>query len=311
MGSTTELHPHPPKVYSILFLKPVSGGQYNWRYSMEDFTFFIPFDFRGMTFFPTSWKFLENSLQGSSSDWVGVEQGHFSPSGPEKTSRDLKYAFTKWWLSMRGYWEDYQESPDESCIIPNNAHWNWLSKGRVIKHTTFDLTLIAMLVQFPRVSGREAYNFPLYCQSYWKKQEAGACGVWRLERQNSARQEHLFFVVLKREFAQSEKWVLEGVMQSREKGRFMLASQRLRTAPGSQACSVPWRDGIYMKRYEKACHPNSYVQNESQLISICSDARFLSTIVFPQSSWGINFFFGYIHLSLKSQNLRWKSTLNE
>lgn len=248
MGSTTELHPHPPKVYSILFLKPVSGGQYNWRYSMEDFTFFIPFDFRGMTFFPTSWKFLENSLQGSSSDWVGVEQGHFSPSGPEKTSRDLKYAFTKWWLSMRGYWEDYQESPDESCIIPNNAHWNWLSKGRVIKHTTFDLTLIAMLVQFPRVSGREAYNFPLYCQSYWKKQEAGACGVWRLERQNSARQEHLFFVVLKREFAQSEKWVLEGAMQSREKGRFMLASQRLRTGqvPKLAVCheemEYTWKD---------------------------------------------------------------------
>lgn len=38
-----------------------------------------------------------------------------------------------------------------------------------------------------------------------KKSEADACGVWRLEIQNSARQEHLFFGVLKREFAQSEK----------------------------------------------------------------------------------------------------------
>lgn len=69
-------------------------------------------------------------------------------------------------------------------------------------------------------------------------------GDWR---ENSARQEHLFFVVLKREFVHSEKWVLGEATHSREKGRFMLASQRLRTAPLSQAYRVPWRNRIYMK----------------------------------------------------------------
>lgn len=69
-------------------------------------------------------------------------------------------------------------------------------------------------------------------------------GDWR---ENSARQEHLFFVVLKGEFVHSEKWVLEEATHSGEKGRFVLALQRLRTAPIFQACSVPWRNRIYMK----------------------------------------------------------------
>jgi hypothetical protein len=39
-------------------------------------------------------------------------------------------------------------------------------------------------------------------------------------------------------------------MQRREEGRFVLASQRLRKAPVFQACSVPQRDRINMKREE-------------------------------------------------------------
>lgn len=157
----------------------------------------------------------------------------------------------------------HQESPDESSKPHKNVHWNWLSKGRVIN----SIQPWSDSDSFPEFQlEKPTMGSSANHAEKSKRLMPVGFGDWR---ENSARQEHLFFVVLKREFVHSEKWVLGKATHSREKGRFMLASQRLRTAPVSQAYRVPWRNRIYMKGRRRPVpffawnNPNfiPYVQN--------------------------------------------------